>query len=75
MSSAGAKSNHINHVTTQLPYALTAAAVCVPGYILAGIVGSRTNSAVAALATPVTLVILLAVLLVIRRRENRKGEN
>jgi Na+/H+ antiporter NhaC len=75
MSSAGAKSNHINHVTTQLPYALTAAAVCVPGYILAGIVGSRTNSAVAALATPVTLVILMAVLLVIRRRENRKGEN
>ena len=75
MSSAGARSNHINHVTTQLPYALTAAAVCVPGYILAGIVGSRTNSAVAALATPVTLVILLAVLLVIRRRENRKGEN
>ncbi len=75
MSSAGARSNHINHVTTQLPYALTAAAVCVPGYTLAGIVGSRTNSAVAALATPVTLVILLAVLLVIRRRENRKGEN
>ncbi|MBR3060371.1 MAG: Na+/H+ antiporter NhaC family protein [Oscillospiraceae bacterium] len=74
MSSAGAKSNHINHVTTQLPYALTAAAVCVPGYILAGIIGSRAGSAVAALATPVTLVLLLAVLLVIRRREGRKGE-
>ncbi|MBO4676530.1 MAG: Na+/H+ antiporter NhaC family protein [Oscillospiraceae bacterium] len=74
MSSAGAKSNHINHVTTQLPYALTAAAVCVPGYILAGIIGSRTNSSAAALAAPVTLGILLAVLLIIRRREGRREE-
>ena len=74
MSSAGARSNHINHVTTQLPYALTAAAVCVPGYILAGIIGSRTNSSAAALAAPVTLGILLAVLLIIRRREGRREE-
>ncbi|MBR5702476.1 MAG: Na+/H+ antiporter NhaC family protein [Oscillospiraceae bacterium] len=74
MSSAGAKSNHINHVTTQLPYALTAAVVCVPGYILAGIIGSRTNSSAAVLATPVTLVILLAVLLIIRRRTGRWEE-
>ena len=74
MSSAGARSNHINHVTTQLPYALTAAAVCVPGYILAGVIGSRTNTGAAALATPVTLAILLAVLLIVRRRERRRGE-
>lgn len=36
MSSAGAQSNHINHVSTQLPYAITAAAVSFVTYIVAG---------------------------------------
>ncbi len=36
MASAGAQSNHINHVTTQLPYALTAGAICFVFYIIAG---------------------------------------
>ena len=52
-----------------------AAAVCLPGYILAEIIGSRAGSSAAFLAAPVTLAILPAVLLVIRRREKRKGEN
>ena len=38
MSSAGAQSNHINHVSTQMQYALIVAAVCFVGYILAGFV-------------------------------------
>lgn len=37
MASAGAQCNHINHVTTQTPYALIVAAACVVGYIIAGI--------------------------------------
>ena len=37
MSSAGAQSNHINHVQTQMQYAMVVAAVCVVGYIIAGI--------------------------------------
>ena len=36
MASAGAQSNHINHVNTQLPYALTVAAVSFVSYIVAG---------------------------------------
>jgi len=38
MASAGAECNHINHVSTQLPYALTCAAVSVVSYIIAGFV-------------------------------------
>ena len=37
MSSAGAQSNHINHVQTQMQYAMIVAVVCVVGYIIAGI--------------------------------------
>jgi len=69
MSSAGARCDHINHVSTQLPYALTVAAVCAVGYLIAGVIGFRTNSVIAVIATPVTLAILLAVVVLIRKRE------
>lgn len=36
MASAGAQCNHVNHVSTQIPYALTVAACCVIGYLVAG---------------------------------------
>ena len=36
MASAGAQCNHVNHVTTQLPYALTVAACCFVSYLVAG---------------------------------------
>lgn len=38
MSSAGAQSNHINHVSTQMQYAVVVAVVCIIGYIIAGFV-------------------------------------
>lgn len=38
MASTGAQCDHVNHVSTQLPYALTVAAVCAVGYIIAGFV-------------------------------------
>ncbi len=38
MSSAGADCNHINHVSTQLPYAITVAAISFVMYILAGFI-------------------------------------
>lgn len=40
MSSAGAQCDHINHVSTQLPYAVTAAVVSFITYIIAGFVKS-----------------------------------
>ena len=72
MSSAGARCDHINHVTTQLPYAMTAAAASAAGYLLAGVIGYRTNSAAALAATPVTLILIVCVLIVLRTRERRR---
>lgn len=37
LSSAGAQSNHVNHVQTQMQYAMVVAVVCVIGYMIAGI--------------------------------------
>ena len=38
MASAGARSNHVNHVATQLPYAVTVGVICFLNYIIAGFV-------------------------------------
>ncbi len=68
MASAGAHSDHVNHVSTQLPYAMTAAAVSIAGYVLAGAIAYVTESSLALVALPVTLVLLFVVLLVLRAR-------
>ena len=60
MASAGADCNHIGHVSTQLPYALTVAGVSFLGYLLAGFVQKVW------LVLPVAVVMMLATLLVIR---------
>ena len=62
MASAGAHSDHVNHVSTQLPYALTAAAVSFVAYGVAGFV----QNTVICLAVAVALE--LAVLFAIRAR-------
>ncbi len=66
MASAGAHSNHVNHVTTQMPYAFTCAGVCAVGYLIAGVIGYFSNSAAAMAATPVTLLLLTAVIFLAR---------
>ncbi len=58
MASAGAHCNHVNHVTTQLPYAFTCAGFCAVGYLIAGLLGHYTNGSLALLATPATLILL-----------------
>ncbi|MDR0896498.1 MAG: Na+/H+ antiporter NhaC family protein [Oscillospiraceae bacterium] len=60
MASAGAQSNHINHVNTQLPYAITVAAVSFVFYIVAGFVKS------AWIALPLGIVAMVLVLMVIK---------
>ena len=67
MSSAGSHCNHLNHVTTQIPYALTAAGVSAAGYLIAGIIGFKAESAVALIATPVSFVILAGVIMIMRK--------
>lgn len=68
MSSAGAHCNHVNHVTTQIPYAMTVAAVSAVGYLIAGVIGYLTNSPAALAATPAAMAVLAAVLAVLQRR-------
>ena len=69
MSSAGSHCDHINHVSTQLPYAVTVAAACFVGYLIAGVIGYKTDGALALVATPVTFLILILFLFVLQRRD------
>ena len=75
MSSAGAQSNHINHVRTQLPYAMTAAAVSAVGYLLAGIIVFKTESAAALVSTPIALALMLVIMLIIKKKSSLKVLN
>lgn len=61
MASAGAQCKHVNHVSTQLPYAIVAAAVSFVTYIVAGFTQS------AWISLPVGIVLLVATLLIIRK--------
>ncbi len=72
MASAGAHCDHVNHVSTQLPYAMTAAGVSFVGYIIAGIIGYTSESSVALVSTVITLVLMVAVVLFIKKREAKK---
>ncbi len=66
MASAGAHCDHVNHVSTQLPYALTAATVSFVGYIIAGVIGYYTKNSIALVSLPVTLIIMVVILLIAR---------
>lgn len=67
MASAGAQCNHVNHVSTQLPYAITAAAVSFVTYLVAGFVQT------AWVALPVGIILMLAVLAVIKTVHGQKN--
>lgn len=69
MASTGAQCDHVNHVSTQLPYALTVAVVCMVGYIFAGFV----QNVFAVLGLSIAL--MIAVLLIIRVYEKKKAAN
>ena len=61
MSSAGAQCNHIAHVSTQLPYALTCAGVSFVTYMIAGIVRN------AALSLVIGIVLMVGTVLVLKK--------
>ena len=68
MASAGAQCDHVNHVSTQLPYAITAAAVSFVSYIVAGFIPN------AFIALPIAIVLMLVTLAVIKMLHS-KGKN
>ena len=71
MASAGAQCDHVNHVSTQLPYAITCAAVSGVTYLIAGILVSAGAPGI--LGLPIGIVLMLATLVVIKRREEKRS--
>ena len=67
MSSAGARCNHINHVSTQLPYALTVAGVSFVSFIIAGFVQ------IWYIALPISIALMIGTMVIIRF--TRKSED
>jgi Na+/H+ antiporter NhaC len=63
MASAGAECNHVNHVNTQLPYALCVAAISFVSYVIAGF----TRSAILSLF--VGIVFVVVGLLLVKRKQ------
>lgn len=61
MASTGAQSDHINHVSTQLPYALTVAAVSAVNYLLAAVIQNWMIN------LPIAIISMIVVILVIRK--------
>lgn len=70
MASAGAQCNHINHVSTQLPYALTVAGISFVTYVIAG---ALAKSGFAIVALPIGLVLTVATLFVIKAVTKKKA--
>lgn len=67
MASAGAQCDHVNHVSTQLPYVIVVAAISFVTYIVAGFAQSPWIS------LPVGIVLLLAALAVLKNRNGEKA--
>lgn len=65
MASAGAQSNHVNHVYTQLPYALTVASVTFISYIIVGYTKSLL------LALPFGMLALTGILFFMRAKNSK----
>lgn len=67
MASTGAQCDHVNHVSTQLPYAFTVASVCAIGYLIAGFIQNVF------VVLGVSALLMLLVLFGIRYFSNRKS--
>ena len=65
MASAGAQCDHVNHVSTQLPYAIVCAAIAFVSYVVAGLLVHFDAPGI--LALPFGLVLLLGFLVVMKR--------
>nr|WP_296793856.1 Na+/H+ antiporter NhaC family protein [Ruminococcus sp.] len=68
MASTGAQCDHVNHVSTQLPYAFTVAVVCAVGYLLAGFVQNVF------VVLGCSILMMLGVLFMIRSISNSKKQ-
>lgn len=67
MSSAGAQCNHVDHVSTQLPYAITVAAVSFVSYLIAGFIKNWL------IVLPIAIVLMVCTLVLMRKILNKKS--
>ena len=77
MASAGAHCSHVNHVSTQLPYAITAASCAAVCYVITGFaqafLGANGSLFTSLILLAVAIAVELVVLSVIRVRTNKKA--
>ena len=66
MASTGGKSDHINHVSTQLPYACLVAAVCLVFYAIASVVQS-------VIVTPFAIAAMVGILFLMKKLQEKKA--
>ncbi|MDR0410405.1 MAG: Na+/H+ antiporter NhaC family protein [Treponema sp.] len=67
LSSTGARCNHIDHVSTQIPYAVTVACVCFIGYLTAGFTATLGFAVSVAITLTSSLFMLSALLFILPR--------
>ena len=68
MASTGAQCDHVNHVSTQLPYAFTVAGVCAVGYLISGFIQNVF------VVLGISAVLMIAVLFTIKVLTKKKPE-
>ena len=66
MASAGAQCDHVNHVSTQLPYAISCAVIAGITYIIAGLLAHI--GAPGLIALPIGILMMLGFLLFMKKR-------
>ena len=79
MASAGAQCEHVNHVSTQLPYAITAASCSAACYVITGLTQMFLGSSASLLWTSlillgVAIVLELVVLNILRVKLGKKAK-
>lgn len=72
MASAGAQCDHVAHVSTQLPYAMTVAAVSFVTYIVAGLTSGLSTVLNALISLVFGIAVLLTVLTILKKKTAKK---
>ena len=74
MSSAGARCDHINHVSTQLPYAITVAVVSFVSFIIASVIATLIPGIQTwFISLPISIALMIGTMFVIKNIVKKKG--
>lgn len=71
MASAGAQCNHVNHVSTQLPYAISVASISFVSYIVAGLTQNLGTVLSAVISWIIGLTLLFGFLIFMKKRSSK----